>query len=102
MAQLISVVFPSANVAAIIRFSVPVTVTFSKVYSVPFNFFTFPTIYPCSIENSTPIFESPFRCKSTGLAPIKHPPGRDTFARPYFARSGPRTKNDALMVFTRS
>ena len=36
----------------------------------------------------------------TGRAPIAHPPGSDTSARPKRASSGPSTKIDARMVFT--
>ena len=39
-------------------------------------------------------------CWSTGLAPMAHPPGRDTLALPNRARSGPRTRIEARIVFT--
>ena len=40
-----------------------------------------------------------FKCKSIGLDPIEHPPGKDTLAVPYFAKSGPKTKTPARIVF---
>ena len=40
-------------------------------------------------------------CRSTGLDPIAHPPGKETRACPYFASKGPKTKTPALIVLTR-
>src|SRR5438034_3476780 len=51
---------------------------------------------------SAPIACRPFTCWSTGRSPIAQPPGSETFARPQRARSGPRTRTDARIVFTRS
>ena len=37
-----------------------------------------------------------------GLAPMAHPPGRETRARPNLANKGPRTRQEARIVETRS
>src|SRR5947209_8167952 len=37
-------------------------------------------MYPCDVAISAPICSSAFKCKSTGRAPIAHPPGRETRA----------------------
>ena len=74
-----------------------------KVISSPFNpFGALHSIYPRSNLNSAPSLASAFRCRSTGLAPIAHPPGRDTDACLFLARSGPRTRMLALIFLTRS
>ena len=39
----------------------------------------------------------PFKCKSTGLLPILHPPGIDILHLPNLANIGPITKKDALI-----
>src|SRR5262245_57552359 len=49
-----------------------------------------------------PIACSPFKCWSTGRAPIAQPPGNDTRARPVRASSGPSTRTDARIVLTSS
>ena len=41
-------------------------------------------------------------CWSTGREPIAQPPGSDTVASPKRASSGPSTRIDARIVFTRS
>ena len=38
--------------------------------------------------------------KSIGLAPIAHPPGKETLDLPNLAINGPKTKIPALIVFT--
>ena len=38
---------------------------------------------------------------STGLVPIAHPPGSDTFALPNLASKGPKTNIPARIVFTK-
>ena len=59
-------------------------------------------MYPCEVAISAPICSSAFKCKSTGRAPIAHPPGNETRATPTRAISGPSVKIDARMVFTSS
>src|ERR1035438_8682380 len=44
----------------------------------------------------------PWRCKLMGRAPMAHPPGKETRARPVRATSGPSTRLEARMVFTNS
>src|SRR5215469_7486647 len=51
---------------------------------------------------SAPMACSPATWMLTGRAPIAQPPGSDTSARPWRATSGPNTRMDARMVFTRS
>ena len=48
-----------------------------------------------------PIFFNAFKCKSTGLAPIAHPPGKETLALLYLASKAPKTKKPARIVFKR-
>src|SRR5579885_2424530 len=49
-----------------------------------------------------PSVRIPAICRLTGRAPIAHPPGVETRARPARASSGPSTRNEARMVLTRS
>jgi hypothetical protein len=44
----------------------------------------------------------PFRCRSTGRAPMAQPPGSDTWASNRRASNGPSTRMEARMVLTRS
>ena len=95
---------PSARVAAIIKFSVPVTVEVSKNICAPFSrpFGTLARIYPPVKSNFAPILSRPFMCKLTGLEPIAQPPGKETSASPKRANRGPNTKIEARMVRTSS
>jgi len=96
-------VTPSASAAAMRMFSVPPTVVLSNTMVVPFNRpLMLAMTNPWDRLMSAPIFASALRCRSTGLTPMAHPPGSDTFASPYFARRGPRTRIDARMLLTRS
>ena len=97
-----SVVVPCASVAAIIRFSVPVTVTTSNTKRVPMSRLARALMYPCSRSISAPIAVSPFTCWSTGRRPIAQPPGSETRASPQRASSGPSARIDARIVFTSS
>ena len=49
-----------------------------------------------------PIASNPFKCWSTGRAPMAQPPGRLTSALPKRANVGPSTKIEARMVRTKS
>ena len=93
-------VVPFASVAAIIRFSVPVTETVSMNMCAPCNLFAVALMYPSSRSISAPIAISPSICKSTGLDPIAHPPGMDTSACPNRASNGPSTSIEARIVST--
>ena len=42
----------------------------------------------------------PFKCRSIGRGPIMHPPGNETSAYFFLARSGPRTQIEARIVLT--
>ncbi len=95
-------VSPSARVAAISRFSVPVTVIMSVTIRAPFRRVARASMKPCSRLISAPIACRPLMCWSTGRAPIAQPPGSDTFASPKRARSGPSTRIDARIVLTSS
>ena len=48
-----------------------------------------------SSRQCTPICARPERCRSTGLAPMRHPPGSTVSTRPSRARSGAQNKMDA-------
>ena len=52
-------------------------------------FFASAIIYPSFILIFAPSFLRANKCRSTGLVPIAHPPGKDTFAFLYFVKSGP-------------
>ena len=95
-------VSPSASAAAIIRFSVPVTVTRSVTIRVPRSRGALATMKPCSIAICAPSACRPLMCWSTGRAPIAQPPGSDTRACPCLATSGPSTSTDARIVLTSS
>ena len=95
---------PVANVAAIIKFSVPVTVTVSNIILAAFNLprLHVALIYPSSILIDAPIASNPLICRSTGLGPIAQPPGKDTLASPNLVIKGPKIKIEARIVFTNS
>ena len=76
-AALRKVVVPSARVAAIIKFSVPVTVTLSNLMSAPFSRVASASTYPCSIRTSAPNVRKPLMWRSIGRAPIAQPPGSE-------------------------
>ena len=99
-----STVSPSASAAAIKIFSVPVTVIFSNTIRAPVNlpFGARASMYPCDVPISAPICSSAFKCKSTGRAPIAHPPGSETRAVPTRAINGPSVSTEARIVFTNS
>ena len=49
-----------------------------------------------------PSASSAIKCRLIGRAPIPHPPGKETRARPARATSGPSTRLEARIVFTSS
>ena len=101
IAQLLSIVLPLALQAAIIKFSVAPTETFGKLIFAPLRpLFAVAYIYPSIIFIFTPIFFKASICKFTGLNPIAHPPGKETFALPNFDNNEPRTSIPALIVLT--
>ena len=81
-AQFTSVVRPFASAAAIMMFSVPVTVGMSKTTSAPLSLPHSAWMYPPASRIVAPSASSALRCWSTGREPIWHPPGRLTLARP--------------------
>ena len=94
---------PLASEAAITIFSVAPTETLSKFILFPIKpFGALHFMYPLSNSNDAPSFVRALICKSTGLAPIAHPPGSETLACLLRARSGPRTKMLALIFLTKS
>ena len=95
-------VVPFARVAAIIRFSVPVTVTCCMTRWVPASRRAVAWMKPFSRCTSAPIRTSPSRCRLTGRDPIAQPPGRDTVARPKRVSRGPSTRIEARIVRTSS
>ena len=101
-AEFSSVVVPSAKQAAIIKFSVPVTVTMSIKIRAPLSLVTLAWMSPPSMVMVAPIASKPLMCKSTGRAPIAQPPGNDTRARPKRVSKGPKARIEARMVFTSS
>ena len=95
-------VSPSARQAAIIRFSVPVTVTMSVTMRAPLSRLARATTKPASMSICAPIACRPLICWSTGRWPMAQPPGSDTLASPKRASSGPSTRMEARMVLTSS
>ena len=95
-------VWPCASTAAIIKFSVPVTVTMSVRITAPCSRLAFATTKPCSMRISAPSAAKPRMCWSTGRCPIAQPPGKLTRASPKRASKGPSTRIDARMVLTSS
>jgi hypothetical protein len=95
-------VVPCASAAAIMMFSVPVTVTRSMTTRAPFRRFARARMYPFSTVTSAPSACSPLICRLTGREPIAQPPGNDTSASPKRATSGPSTRIEARIVLTRS
>ena len=102
IAQLSRMVVPSASTAPISTFSVPVTLTMSKVKCPPFSRFAVALMKPFSTTISAPSACRPLMCWSTGREPIAQPPGSDTSAAPKRASSGPSTRIEARMVLTSS
>ena len=96
------VVVPLAKLAAINRFSVPVTVIMSVRIDAPCKRSALASILPPLIFMVAPIAFKPLMCWSTGLAPIAQPPGKETVALPRRANKGPKTKIEARMVLTMS
>ena len=97
------IVFPLALTAAIIIFSVAPTLGKSRTIFPPIKpFSVVASTYPCSIFIFAPNASKPFKCKSTGLAPIAQPPGRATFPLFSMASIPPITKNEALIFLTKS
>ena len=93
IAQFERTVFPSAPQAANIAFSVAPTEIEGNFILAPFNpFFASAIIYPSLIFIFAPSFFKANKWRSTGLVPIAHPPGKETFAFLYFVKSGPKTK----------
>ena len=92
---------PFAIVAAIIMFSVAPTEAKGNLIFAPFKRpFTLAFIYPSFNLSFAPNFSNPNRWRSTGLAPIAHPPGKETLAFPSLAKSGPRTSIEARIFLT--
>ena len=101
IAQFFKIVFPLAFKDASKAFSVAPTDNDGNLIVVPFNpFDASANIYPSFILIFAPSFFNANRCKSTGLVPIAHPPGKETFAFPYLANKEPRTNTPALIVLT--
>ena len=99
-AQFLSSVLPFEKHEAINIFSVAPTDIFGNLIRQPFKPLLAETIiYPFFTLTLAPIFFRAFKCKSIGLDPMEHPPGKDTLAVPYFAKSGPKTKTPARIVF---
>ena len=90
IAQFFSTVFPLALKAASIAFSVAPTEIEGKFIVAPFKpFFDSAIIYPSLIFIFAPSFFSANKWRSTGLVPIAHPPGSETFAWPYLESKDP-------------
>src|SRR5205823_2024689 len=98
-AALWMVVIPSAVAAAIIRFSVPVTVGMSRWMVAPLRRSARATYSPPSSSTLAPISRKPTRCCSTRRMPMSSPPGLATRASPRRASSGPIKRKDARIRF---
>ena len=93
-AALTIVVSPLASVAAIITFSVPVTVTIGKMISAPRQAFRRARMDIAVIERDFGAeFCSAVTCKSTGRVPMAQPPGSETFASPRARQQRPQHQN---------
>jgi len=104
-AQFSSIVSPSASVAAISKFSVPVTVIFSKTMCAPFNR-PFPgrlcadyTVVRADLR--THLRPAAATCRSTGQCPIEQPPVTKR-AQSRHAPPPPNVRMDARIVLTSS
>ena len=76
-------VFPLANVAAIIMFSVAPTLGKSRYTFPPVNRpFLTASMYPWPSVIDAPRAVKPFRWRSTGLVPMAQPPGREILTCP--------------------
>ena len=92
-----STVCPLAQAAASSKVSVAPTLGKLRVISAPCRpegavSSSLPGPAGCSCA---PIFAKPARCRSTGRAPILHPPGSDVSARPSRASSGAQNRMEA-------
>ena len=80
---------PLAFTAANMMFKVAPTLATSKNISAPCKSGA-SMIYLSSICSIfAPIFSNPFKCKSIGLDPILHPPGKDISTCLYFVNKVP-------------
>ena len=75
-AALFITVFPFAKVAAIIKLIVAPTDAKSKNIFAPCNSLASIIYFVSSFVIVAPKDSNPFRCKSIGLDPILHPPGK--------------------------
>ena len=97
-------VCPCAKTAVINALSVAPTETLGKLITPPLN----PSllreliIKPLSNLTFAPSASITITCKSIGLLPMAHPPGRGTFAVPFDANKGPNTRIEALICLTKS
>jgi hypothetical protein len=100
-AAFVSTVRPRANAAAIKTFSVAPTLGKGNRTRFPIRC---PTAakYPSLTVTWAPIFSKAAKWKFTGRAPMAHPPGNDTWARPRRAKSGPITTTLARIRRTKS
>ena len=93
-----------AKIEAIIKFDVPVTLTFGNLYFPPFKPFLEEIFtYPFSKLFVAPKLLNPERCQLVSLTPNAQPPPNATliFFLGYLAKSGPIVKTPALIVETK-
>ena len=93
-------VFPGILTAAIIKFCVAPTLGNPRGICAPLSLSDFAWIYPWTLVISAPNASNPFKCKSTGLEPMAHPPGSETIDSSRFAIIGPITRKEALICLT--
>ena len=63
---------------------------------------TVPSMLPCTVSNTAPSVDRPWRWMSMGRFPKSSPPGSDTLARPVRASNGPSTTTEARIFSTSS
>ena len=98
IAQFFKIVLPLALKAASNAFSVAPTEIEGNFIVAPFRtFFAWAKMYPSLILIFAPSFFKANKCRSTGLVPIAHPPGKETFAFLYFVNKEPKTSTPASL-----
>ena len=88
-AALLIIVVPLANVAAIMIFIVAPTDAKSKKILAPWSSLASRMYFESSFVIVAPRASKPFKCKSIGLEPILHPPGKYISTCLYLASSEP-------------
>ena len=95
-------VFPGVMEASITAFSVPVTLISGKMMVFPLSSFILRCNDWVSSIISTPSSRNACVCAATDLLPSTHPPGNGRFTSLFRAKSGPKSRIDALILHIKS